>query len=36
MAPEPHYLALLGGTRFQRLKSPVRASISLLPADPAS
>jgi hypothetical protein len=34
MAPDPRSLAVRFRTRFQRLKSPVRASISLLPANP--
>jgi hypothetical protein len=34
IAPDPHGLALPGLTRFQRLESHVRVSISLLPAIP--
>jgi hypothetical protein len=34
MAPERHEFTLRGRTRFQRLKSHARASISLLPAVP--
>jgi hypothetical protein len=34
MAPEAHWLALGSLTRFQRLKSHVRVSISLLLANP--
>src|SRR3954471_18257567 len=34
MAPDPRSLALRLRTRFQRLKSHVRASISLVPAIP--